>query len=225
MKIRWIGQSGYILSDEKTTIYIDPYLSDVVNRVAGRERMVEAPVLPEAVVADVIICTHNHLDHLDTDAIAGMNKDDILFLAPIDCENALKNLGVKSYQPFDVGDFSKVGGFKLSAVYANHTVPAIGILVEYDGIRMYFTGDTFFDEKLAKVECDILFVCINGKLGNMNVEEAVSLTKMIKPKTGIPNHYGMFESNTENPLKYTDNIDCGFVMDFDREYEIKELIK
>ena len=59
----------------------------------------------------------------------------------------------------------------------------------------------------------------------MNVEEAVSLTKMIKPKTGIPNHYGMFESNTENPLKYTDNIDCGFIMDFDREYEIKELIK
>jgi len=225
MKIRWIGQSGYILTDKKTTIYIDPYLSDVVNRVAGRERMVETPVMPKNVETDMIICTHNHLDHLDTDAIAQMNKDKILFLAPKDCENALDNLGVKKYQPFDIGDSLKVGGFELSAVYANHTVPAIGVLVEYDGIRMYFTGDTYYDEKLTEVECDILFVCINGKLGNMNVGEAVVLTKKLKPKLGIPNHYGMFGSNTENPLKYTDNVECGFIMDFDREYEIKELIK
>ena len=225
MKIRWIGQSGYVLSDEKNTIYIDPYLSDVVNRVTGRERMVNTPIEAENVKADVVICTHNHLDHLDTDAIAQMKKDEILFLAPTDCENTLKNLGAKRYQPFNEGDFSKVGEFELSAVYANHTVPAIGVLVSYDGIRMYFTGDTFYDEELTKIDCDILFVCINGKLGNMNVAEAVNLTKRIKPKLGIPNHYGMFKSNTENPLNYTENIDCGFIMDFNREYELKELIK
>ncbi len=38
LSIRWIGQSGYLLTDGKTTICIDPYLSDVVNRIAGRAR-------------------------------------------------------------------------------------------------------------------------------------------------------------------------------------------
>lgn len=36
MYIIWLGQSGYILNDEKTEICIDPYLSDTVNRLAGR---------------------------------------------------------------------------------------------------------------------------------------------------------------------------------------------
>ena len=65
MNIRWIGQSGYILSDGNTTVCIDPYLSDAVNRVAGRKRLVPCVISPENVCADAIICTHNHLDHLD----------------------------------------------------------------------------------------------------------------------------------------------------------------
>ena len=68
-KIRWIGQSGYILSDENTTIYLDPYLSDCVNRVAGRERMVPAPVSAQDIKADAFICTHNHLDHTDPETL------------------------------------------------------------------------------------------------------------------------------------------------------------
>ena len=40
LAIKWIGQSGYVLSDGMTEICIDPYLSDVVNRVAQRPRMV-----------------------------------------------------------------------------------------------------------------------------------------------------------------------------------------
>ena len=42
---------------------------------------------------------------------------------------------------------------------------------------------------------------------------------------GIPTHYGMFESNTENPKKYTANIDCGFEMDYNKEYDIQEVLK
>ncbi|MBQ4087111.1 MAG: hypothetical protein IJC78_02550 [Clostridia bacterium] len=41
-KIKWIGQNGYIIYDGKTAICMDPYLSDVVNRVANRPRMFES---------------------------------------------------------------------------------------------------------------------------------------------------------------------------------------
>ena len=224
-KIRWIGQSGYILSDGKTTIYLDPYLSDCVNRVAGRERMVPAPISAQDIKADAFICTHNHLDHVDVDLIDDMNTDGIDFYAPFDCKETLYSLGVKKYIPFDLGAKAKIGDFEIEAVYADHTVPAIGVVITYENNRLYFTGDTFYNAKLLNVRCDILFVCINGKLGNMDVSEAVQLTREIKPKTGVPNHYGMFESNTEDPHKYTDNLTNGFIMEFDTDYTLDELLR
>lgn len=225
MKIKWLGQSGYVLSDEDTTLYLDPYLSDCVNRVAGRERMVPAPVLPAEIKADAFICSHNHLDHLDVDLIGEMDTDGIDFYAPTDCKDALAELGVKSFNAFDCGTSIKLGKFELEAVYADHTVPAVGVVVTYDGKRLYFTGDTFYNEKLENISCDVLFVCINGKLGNMDVNEAVKLTEKIKPVTGIPNHYGMFESNTENPENYTKQISNGFIMEFNKEYSLCELLE
>ena len=98
LKIKWIGQSGYILSDGNTEICIDPYLSDVVNRIANRQRMVDAPFLPEQLKCDVVICTHNHLDHVDIDAIPLMKKDNMLFLAPSDAENTLLECGVVDFE-------------------------------------------------------------------------------------------------------------------------------
>ena len=219
MNIKWIGQSGYIISDDDTTIYIDPYLSDCVNRVAGRERMVPAPVSARDIKADAFICTHNHLDHVDVDLIEEMNTDGIDFYAPTDCKETLENLGVKGYNAFDMGSTVKIGNFEVEAVYADHTVPAIGVVVKHSGNTLYFTSDTLYNEKLSSVKCDILFICINGKLGNMNVEEAIKITKMISPKTAVPNHYDMFESNSENPENF--KVNNRFIMKYNKEYEVK----
>jgi len=228
LKIRWIGQSGYILSDGKLEVCIDPYLSNVVDRVAKRGRMVEAPFLPEELKSDVVICTHNHLDHVDIDAIPLMKKEIILFLAPDDAKQTLLECGVMNYKSFNEGAVVQIGDFELRAVYADHTVPAVGVIVKHSGITMYFSGDTEYNKKLEELKeynIDIMFICINGKLGNMSVDEAVQLTKIINPKVGVPTHYGMFESNTENPLKYTSKLDCGFVMEYNKEYDTEEVLK
>ena len=228
LKIRWIGQNGYILSDGKTEITIDPYLSNAVDRVAKRGRMVEAPILPQELKSDVIICTHNHLDHVDIDAIPLMKKEKMLFLAPEDAKKTLFDCGVINYKSFDEGASMKAGDFNLTAVFADHTVSAIGVIVKIDGITMYFSGDTEYNEKLEKLKkynIDIMFICINGKLGNMNADEAVTLTKILCPRVAVPTHYGMFESNTEDPLKYTQKLDCGFIMEHNTEYDIKEVLE
>ena len=148
MKIKWLGQSGYILNDGKTEICIDPYLSDAVNRVAGRERLVPCPVEPENLKSDVIICTHNHLDHLDPDAIAKMDLTGKTFYAPSDCIEHLTTLRVKSIVPFDEGTKATVGNFEIESVFADHTVPAIGVVVRHSGKVLYFSGDTYYNERL-----------------------------------------------------------------------------
>ena len=219
LKIKWLGQGGYILNDGITEIIIDPYLTDVVFNVAGRKRQRPVPVEPEDVKADVVVCTHNHLDHIDTEAIPRMKKDNMLFLAPSDCEEVLKNLGVTKYKSFDEGDSLKIGDFEIIGVYANHTVPATGVLIKHSGQSLYFTGDTLYDEKLTQTKCDILFICINGRLGNMSVMEAIETTVKINPHLAVPNHYDMFDSNMEDPEKFT--VPQSFIMEFNKEYEVK----
>ena len=228
LTIKWIGQSGYVLCDGKFEVCIDPYLSNVVDRIAKRGRMVEAPFLPEELKSDVVICTHNHLDHVDIDAIPLMKKEKMLFLAPDDVKQTLLECGVTNYKEFDEGATVQIGNFELEAVFADHTVPAVGVIIKHSGIKMYFSGDTEYNKKLEelkKYNIDIMFICINGKLGNMNVDEAVKLTKIIKPKVGIPTHYGMFESNTENPENYTSKLECGFEMEYNKEYDALEVLK
>ena len=227
MEITWIGQSGYLLTDGATEICIDPYLSNVVDRIAHRGRMVEAPIAPEDLQSDVVVCTHNHLDHVDIDAIPLMKKENKIFLAPTDAKEQLEACGVTQYMAFDEGDSYSFGDFRLTAVFADHSVPAIGVVVEHRGVKLYFSGDTEYHQRLEKLKAlniDVMFVCINGRLGNMSVDEAVRLTGIINPKVGVPTHYGMFESNTEDPKKYTNAVKCGFEMKHNVKYNICEVL-
>lgn len=227
LEIRWIGQNGYLLSDGKKTICIDPYLSNVVDRIAKRGRMVNPPFSPDELKCDVVICTHNHLDHVDIDAIPLMKKENKLFLAPSDAKKQLIECGVINYNEFNEGDTYTIGEFTLRAVFAEHSVPAIGIIVSHGDLTLYFSGDTLYNEKLEKLreeKIDVMFICINGKLGNMNVDEAVKLTKIIVPKIGVPTHYGMFESNTEAPEKYTSQLKNSFEMQYNTVYTIEEVL-
>ena len=168
MKITWIGQSGYIIKSGTTEIIIDPYLSDVVNRVAGRARLVEAPIQPEDITADAVICTPNHLDHLDVDAIAKMRKEQF-FISSEEGREILKELNQENVQTLQVGESVTVGHgedkMEITAVYANHTVEAFGAVVKAEGKTLYFSGDTLYDERLFEIKKyrpDVTFICING---------------------------------------------------------------
>ena len=58
----------------------------------------------------------------------------------------------------------------------------------------------------------------------MNVDEALITAKKIGAKINIPNHYDMFESNSENPLLFSEEISGGFIMQFSREYFLNEIM-
>ena len=204
---------------------IDPYLSDAVEEFTGKKRIVPPPIRAEDINANAVVCTHNHLDHLDIKIIDKLLPT--VFFAPSDCKNILKECGAGDIAQFNEGDKAVVGDIGLEAVYANHTVPAIGIIVTCEGKKLYFSGDTYYDKKLENLKeynIDYAFICINGKLGNMNVDEAVYLTKKIHPNIAIPNHYGMFLENTEDPMPFLNQLDNGFIMEVGREYEVSECL-
>ena len=95
MYITWIGQSGYILTDGITEICIDPYLSNVVDRIAHRGRMIEAPIAPEELNSDIVVCTHNHLDHVDPETLKYYLTDEgcVTVLAPASAWEEVRKFG------------------------------------------------------------------------------------------------------------------------------------
>ena len=222
MTIRPLGQSGYQLKTEKSEIIIDPYLSDSVNRVAGRPRLLPLPISPADICCDAVICTHDHLDHLDPDTVTEISPRQ-LFITTNEGKEKLKGLGKENVIAINEGECISLGDFEITAVFADHTVEAFGLIVKVEGKTLYFSGDTLYNEKLfdiAKHRPDITFICINGRLGNMSASEALTVAKRIGAKVNIPNHYDMFASNSEDPHLFADNIDGGRIMDFDKEYTI-----
>ena len=212
ISVEWLGQAGYLVKSGDAVVCIDPYLSDCVFEVEGMPRMVAPPVAPAELSCDILIATHDHMDHLDPVAVAEMDRHRICFAGPKSCIAHFMQLGIGSDNllPFDRGQKGSVGGIRLTAVYADHTPDSIGVLLEAEGKRLYFTGDTLYCDELGEdaAQVDALFCCINGKLGNMTAEQAAELAETLRPKLAIPNHFGMFAANTVDP--------SGFLADMKR---------
>ena len=222
MTIRFLGQSGYLIKTENSEIIIDPYLSDSVHWVAGRPRLLPIPIKPSDISCDAVICTHDHLDHLDPDTVTGIASKQ-LFITTNGGKEKLEASGKENVIAINEGESVKLGDFEVTAVFADHTVEALGLIVKVEGKTLYFSGDTLYNERLfdiAKYSPDVTFICINGRLGNMNVEEALITAKRIGAKLNVPNHYDMFASNSEDPHLFADFIDGGFIMEFDRDYQL-----
>ena len=66
MKITWLGQAGLLFDNGKTKIMIDPYLSNSVEKYEPKNYRIQ-PVNEDflKVTPDVMIFTHDHLDHYD----------------------------------------------------------------------------------------------------------------------------------------------------------------
>ncbi len=227
MTIRPIGQSGYILKSGTTELILDPYLSDIVNKVAGRERSLPAPLDPAKIHADAVICTHDHMDHLDPEAVAQMSKDQF-FITTHEGKAHMAELGQIHVTALGEGQSVRVGDFTVRAVYASHTCEAFGLVIRAEGYTLYFSADTLFDERLFDIAAekpDMAFLCINGRLGNMNVEEAVRTALQIGAKVSVPNHYDMFASNTEDPCKFTSRVPGSRCLEFNKEYNIADLLQ
>lgn len=232
--LRWLGQGGFLITLGDKVLCIDPYLSNSVLKLDGFERLLPLPIEPSELNADMIITTHDHMDHLDEETLNFTDYEKTLYAGPESCIKHFKEMGIeeKNLVGFNLGNSVKLGEAVIEAVFADHTsVDSIGVVLKYKGVTIYFVGDSLYNESLLKVKKynpDILITCINGKLGNMNYLEAAKLAKELEVKVAIPCHYGMFAENTEDPKNFKDALNCStvryFEMEFNKEYGILDIL-
>ena len=214
MKITWLGQSGYLLEMEIHRLVIDPFFSVIVERKQGLRRLMSPPCSIASLKPDALLVTHNHLDHFDPETVAEImgSFPACRLIGPASViELATKNgisddrLGLLA-----AGQTVRLDNLRITATPARHSDPcAVGLLIQTDAELFWFSGDTLYYPELSRQVWelagrlpDIAFLCINGKLGNMNLTEAAQLTAELRPRLTIPMHYGMFAENTADPDEF-----------------------
>ena len=218
MKITWLGQAGLLFEKDGFKIMIDPYLSDSIgekNPSKRRSFSVDPKVFQ--IQPDVMVFTHDHLDHFDPDTVEKYLHADsaVTVLAPQTVWDKVRNYpGNHNHILVSPGTVWTEKSIRFSAVKAEHSDPyAIGIILDDGEKKYYITGDTLYNETIfSQIPDNIyaVFLPINGKGNNMNMTDAANFSARIGAKFTIPLHYGLFDNidvNTFNvPNKFTLNL-------------------
>ena len=203
MEITWLGQAGLLFETDGKTILVDPYLSDNVKNFEPKNyRRVPVDERYLKIRPDVIVITHNHLDHLDKETLKYYLTDDAkcLVLAPNGGWQELRKFGGNSnYVLFNNGTVWTEDNITFRAVKAEHSDPyAIGVIITAEGKNYYITGDTLYNEQvldsLPNIEYEAVFLPVNGVGNNMNMTDAARFAKKVKAKYTVPIHIGMFDT-------------------------------
>lgn len=203
MKITWLGQAGLYIELEDMSIMIDPYLSSSVEKVnpaAYRRFPVDKVALD--LRPDVLIFTHDHLDHFDPETapvfLGGDHKMTVLSPTSVYLK-AREYKNGHNYVEFNRHVRWTQGNARFYSTKAVHSDPfAIGVIIEdlSSGKKLYVTGDTLYSSDIFEdVPNDVyaLFLPINGVGNNMNISDGKDFAKRVGARFTVPIHFGLFD--------------------------------
>ena len=202
MKITFLGQAGLFFESSKIKILIDPYFSDNVKNYEPKNyRRIAVDESFFDLKPDVVIFTHNHLDHYDAKTVPHFinGNTNVVVLSPKSVwEDVRKIGGNNNFVLFNRHTVWTQNGIKFTAVKAEHSDTfAIGVIIDDGDKKYYVTGDTLYNgEIFSDIPNDIyaVFLPINGVGNNMNMADANSFSERINAKYTVPIHFGMFDS-------------------------------
>lgn len=208
VEITWWGHATATVRDSGVTVLTDPLF---VRRMAHlRRRRGELPP-PEAAVADVVLVSHLHADHLHVGSLSRLAPGTRVVLprGAVRAVPGLRRLAtLLDLTEVVPGDEATVGPLTVRAVPASHDgrrlpvgphgAPALGYVVEGES-RTYFAGDTgLFDgmeQAVGPVDTALLPVGGWGPfLGEHHLDpaRAVEALTRLRPGSAVPVHFGTY---------------------------------
>jgi L-ascorbate 6-phosphate lactonase len=213
LAVFWLGQAGFVFkTHDGRVIYLDPYLTDSVERLVGFIRLMPAVVAPDEVRADAVLITHHHEDHLDVDALPVIaRRTRARFVAPATSVKKLGELGIDRTRVTEVhpGSSASLGFCTAHAVFADHgemAPDAIGFVLDFGFVRVYVTGDTAYrPDRMAPafaMKPQLVIPVINGAYGNLGARDAAALTRDTGARVCIPCHFWTFVEHGGDPAAF-----------------------
>jgi L-ascorbate metabolism protein UlaG (beta-lactamase superfamily) len=182
--ITFIGHGSLMFTYGGMTIHVDPY-----------SKLADYAKLPKA---DVILITHEHRDHLDTEALRNIRTDKTrIILTGAGAGQVSGGMVMKN------GEKKVIDGLTIEAVPAYNIASkrengqpfhpkgaGNGYIITFGDKRLYVAGDTEnIPEMKTFKNIDIVFLPMNLPY-TMTPEMVTDVAKMIEPKVLYPYHTG-----------------------------------
>lgn len=232
----YLGQEGMLIKYHNHYLFIDPYLSDYVDRHCCTDtvqwlRRYPAPIDPKELdFVDYVLCTHSHYDHCDPDTLTAIANacPDTTFIVPKPVTGVVHSYDIPEERIIGaVADKSiSLNEFTVTPIPAAHeelhtdsngNYLELGYKILLGKYSICHVGDCCIYDGLAEklMNTDVLMVPVNGRgyyklreeiIGNMTAEEAVLLAKETHAGMLVPMHYDLYDVNCINPAAFVDSL-------------------
>lgn len=195
MKFHYYGHSVVSCSNSQHTVIFDPFFTG--NPKSGS--------VPADLKPTTIILTHGHADHVG-DTVALAKSSGCKVVAVFELATHLGKSGVETVEcglggrvNHDWGWSKFVPAFHSSSYEGQYMGMPAGVIIDFDGVRIYNTGDTCVFGDMALIaelyQPEVMVLPVGGHY-TMDAFEAKKAIELVKPKLAIPVHY-----NTWPPLE------------------------
>jgi len=189
LEITFLGHGSLLFTYGEKRIYVDPF-----SRVANYAS------LPKA---DVVLITHEHHDHLDTEALEHIRTDETDIICTELCEPQIPGGTVMRN-----GDLTVVQGLAIEAIPAYNLVhkrdngspfhpcgDGNGYVVTFGDLRVLVAGDTENTPELKAVrDIDVAFLPMNLPY-TMSPEMVADVAIAMRPRILYPYHFGTTDTS------------------------------
>jgi len=191
--IQWLGHASFKITNG-ATIYIDPWK------------------LPDAAGdADIVLISHSHFDHFSLPDIAEVSGDNTRIIGPADVIAQ-----IQAGQTLTPGQSITTGSVTITATAAYNPNKQfhprsnnwLGFIIEIDGKRIYYSGDTDLTEEMKSItNIDLALLPVGGTY-TLDPAQAAQVTDLIKPKHAIPYHFGDIVGTAGDAEKFAQLAKC-----------------
>jgi N-acyl-phosphatidylethanolamine-hydrolysing phospholipase D len=230
--VTWVGHATFLIKINEIHILTDPFFSDVAGECGfGPKRYIPISInIDDIPKIDLIICTHNHYDHLDIKSLKKIRRkfgNDIKVFCPLGLSKYFYRSGFTQVTELNWHDKSRHQDLDIFCLPASHNSGRsfwdknktlwCSFGLKTHSFTLYFSGDTAYDPKLFKKmhtflgDCDLCILGIGGYepenlLGqsHANPEEAVKIAIDFNAKNMIGMHWGTLNLSDEpvdEPIK------------------------
>lgn len=231
INISWLGHSTMLINFYGKIILTDPVLMDNVGLYFfgtsfGPSRLTPPALrINELPKPDIILLSHAHMDHTDYSTLKIITEkwpQQIDVVTAYLTSDVIENLGWRTITVLDWEERTSLSGVDISALEVEHFGWRFpwekdrsrgyykdgrsynAYLMERNGNKILFAGDTRYTQKLDKLskeQVDIAFMPIGAynpwKSAHCNPEEALMMAERMNAKYFIPMHCKTFRQGSE----------------------------
>ncbi|MEU2156286.1 MBL fold metallo-hydrolase [Streptomyces sp. NPDC019396] len=207
MEVTWWGHATCTVEDSGVRVLTDPLF---VSRLAHLRRRRGAVPPPEAAVAEAVLVSHLHSDHLHLPSLARLAPGTRLIVprGALRSVPGLRRLAGLLITEVGPDDEVVVDALRVRAVpalhdgrrlpFGPHHSPALGYVIRGEA-RTYFAGDTGLFDGMADAvgPIDVALLPVGGwgpflGHGHLNPDRAARALAALVPRAAVPVHYGTY---------------------------------